>query len=448
MRIRLSKRELIFLEGGIALVCLFILAAIIYLIFAKGRDIDHQSPCMSHMRQLSLGLMMAAQDDNDVLPDANAWVQKTGVKDDKIFRCIDSGLKGTKKAPDYMYVAALIHGRHGLLSRRPVSDIQDTSLAAELVELVNPSKAGQTPYVSDAIKMSDGEYGYDVQTALIDKIALRRHDDGSIIAFVDGHIEYIKAHKFEFTMLMNSMTSNEPLAKPFIIDTLFSNMHAVCAEPTGSNPATAERVCTTEAFDAIFAMGEFIIIGRPKTSMKGTKGAIMTTDGNTGEFTFTGGGKVFPKNSAFPSWWDFSDTANLPRWVGDGPAKTAFPYTYNNCTGLFGGSGKRQLTTTLVFKAKVPAHTTKRIFMLNTGNGEAPSAATSILGITQTDAVGVTEDYHMTATGTPYGKDYNIPTDGWASASGVMLPLKNGYTYKITYHFNLTNGMVFPCFEL
>lgn len=110
-------------------------------------------------------------------------------------------------------MAAFIHNKHGLLSRRPLKKIKDAAKAPELVELKNPDMVGQTPYVSDEIKISAKSYGYDPQTALYDKIDRLRHDNGSVVAYVDGHVEYLKALKFPNSLLMNSMTAHEPIIK-------------------------------------------------------------------------------------------------------------------------------------------------------------------------------------------------------------------------------------------
>lgn len=80
--------------------------------------------------------------------------------------------------------------------------------------------------------------------------------------------------------------------------------------------------------------------------------------------------------------------------------------------------------------------------MLNTCNGKYTTGALNILGIEQTDTAGVTENLHITDIGERIGKDENNLHDGWTMARGVLLPLKNGYTYKITYRFELINRMV------
>lgn len=61
-----SKFQII-LETVLALLCLAILGAILYPVFAQDRG-SHRSACMSHMRQLALSTIMYGADNSDVLP--------------------------------------------------------------------------------------------------------------------------------------------------------------------------------------------------------------------------------------------------------------------------------------------------------------------------------------------------------------------------------------------
>ena len=198
----------------LAVLVVLILIGVTYT-YLTSRIVNHspQAKCMSNMRQLSLSLMMAAQDNKETYPSANEWIVKSGVTGDGIFDCPSSEFKGYRKSPDYMYVGAFFHNQHGLLSKRKLNSIKDTTLTPVLVELANPGKPGQTSYVSDASKMSDDHYGYNPQVALLNKIDRHRHAEGSIIAFADGHVEWLAANKFGMGLLKNAMTEHEPIIK-------------------------------------------------------------------------------------------------------------------------------------------------------------------------------------------------------------------------------------------
>ena len=212
----LPKRGISILE---VVVILVVIAVLVILILPEIRYFNHgdhenarQSKCMSNMRQLSLAMIMAAQDNNETMPAADEWIMKSGVTGDGIFDCPGNNFKGSIRTPDYMYVAAFFHNQHGLLSKHKLGDIKDTSLTPMLVELANPGKAGQTSYVSDAIEINPGIYRYDPWVALYHKIDRTRHGGSSIIAFVDGHVEFLAA-TFSNALFLNSMTAHEPILK-------------------------------------------------------------------------------------------------------------------------------------------------------------------------------------------------------------------------------------------
>ena len=209
----LPKRGISILEVVVILVCIVVVAAILFPVFAQHGDSGEVTQCIDNMKQLSSAFQMEAGNNNEMLPAANDWAVKLGLKS-KVFDCHKTTHIGTAIAPDYMYVAAFFHNQHGLLSRRKLGDIKDPTLAPMLVELANPGKSGQTAYVSDAIEVSPGKYAYDLKVALYNKIDRTRHNYGSNVAYVDGHVAALKATEFTEAILLNSMTAHEPVIKP------------------------------------------------------------------------------------------------------------------------------------------------------------------------------------------------------------------------------------------
>ena len=441
---RTRKQGFTLIELLVVIAIIAILAAILFPVFAKAREKARQAKCMSNLRQLSLAIMMAAQDNNETFPAANQWQNASGVVGDGIFDCPSTDFKGTKASPDYMFVGAFIQAHDGLLSNRALGEVKNTSEAPELVEMVDPGKVGQTAFVSDALPTGPYSSGYDPEAALYQKIDKSRHDGGSIVAFVDGHVEYLKANKFDNGILLNLMTSTEPLAKPAGMGALFFNMHMVV------NPATGES--TTEPFDYIFGMGDFVFLGRLIPTMTdGKTFAIITDGGNWTTAEMLDSGMTFPNAPGLPSWWDFSDPANQPRWVGNGITNYGDGPTFYGGWGhgVFGYFYKNgTITTSLIFKAKVATPINKRIIMMNYCGWNPCFGTCAIVGIIQTSPTGVVTDLDFIDSGKSSGKGNNPPVDGWSGASGVLLPLQNGYTYEIKYNLLLTNGKVFPCFEL
>ena len=212
MPIKFSKPGISVWEVIILFFCIVIVAVLLLPIFMfyHHREYSGGDTCLSNMKQLSTALIMEAQDNKDIFPIANKW--DSGVTD-KIFDCPTTTHKGTAIAPDYLYVAANFHNQNGLLSNRKMNDIKNTAEVPALVELANPGKPGQTAYVSDAIKISDDRYEYDPQFALMNKIDRFRHNGSSIVAFVDGHVNGLKASELNMALLRNAMSEHEPVIK-------------------------------------------------------------------------------------------------------------------------------------------------------------------------------------------------------------------------------------------
>ena len=190
-------------------ICIGVIAAISSQIFYREYSGSPQAKCMANMRQLGLAIQMAAQDGKEIFPAANEWMSKSGVQGDGIFDCPSSKFKGSKRSPEYLYMAAFFHNQHGLLSRRAMNDVKNMSEAPLLFELANKDTVALTPYVSDAIKIRANTYGYDPQTALLNKIARTRHGGGSIVTFVDGHIAFMMANEITISLLEKSRTAHE-----------------------------------------------------------------------------------------------------------------------------------------------------------------------------------------------------------------------------------------------
>ena len=442
---RTRKQGFTLIELLVVIAIIAILAAILFPVFAKAREKARQAKCMSNLRQLSLAIMMAAQDNSETFPAANQWQNASGVTGDGIFDCPSTDFKGTKATPDYMFVGAFIQAHDGLLSNRALGEVKNTSEAPELVEMVDPGKVGQTAFVSDALPTGPYSSGYDPEAALYQKIDKSRHDGGSIVAFVDGHVEYLKANKFDNGILLNLMTPTEPLAKPAGMGALFFNMHMVATPATGRN--------TTEPFDYLFGMGDFVALGRPQAKMTdGKTFSIITDGGNWTTAEMLDSGLTFPNAPGLPSWWDFSDPANQPRWVGTGISTGWQGWGFfgtgmgNGVCGYFQKNGT--ITTSLIFKARVASPINKRIIMMNYADGNPSFGTCAVVGIIQTSPTAVVTDLDFIDTGKSSGKGNNVYTDGWAGASGVLLPLQNGYTYEIKYNLLLTNGNVLPFIEL
>lgn len=100
--------------------------------------------------------------------------------------------------------------------------------------------------------------------------------------------------------------------------------------------------------------------------------------------------------------------------------------------------------TSFIFKAKVFQPINKRIIMLNMCNGNPSYGTANINGVLQTSSTGDVTDLQTVDAGKQSGRGNNCQYNGWSGASGWILPMLNGDTYKIKYRLDLTNGNCDP----
>lgn len=138
-----------------------LLAIILYPVFAKGREKGRQRSCLSHVKELSTGLMQYAQDYNEKYPPASNWNEslKTYVPDEYAFRC-----GSVKRAP-----AAYAMNKE--LSSAPLSGLRSPSETPGIYESI----PGVNKYGGPELLPVPG-----------------RHVEGNNIGFADGHAKWVK----------------------------------------------------------------------------------------------------------------------------------------------------------------------------------------------------------------------------------------------------------------
>jgi prepilin-type N-terminal cleavage/methylation domain-containing protein/prepilin-type processing-associated H-X9-DG protein len=143
------------IELLVVIAIIAILAAILFPVFAKAREKARQTKCLSNQRQIALSIMMYTQDNNEILPPANATTLTSSVSVPAgILVCPDS-----TNTNGYGY-------SYGL------------NLSA-LGAIITPE---QTPMTTDAASTDNViRFLADVAT---------RHNNGAIISYVDGHVAY------------------------------------------------------------------------------------------------------------------------------------------------------------------------------------------------------------------------------------------------------------------
>jgi prepilin-type processing-associated H-X9-DG protein len=171
-----------------------ILAAILFPVFARAREKAKQTSCLSNVKQLMLGVMMYAQDYDDMLcPGAwwyyggtsqMTWYRAIGpyLKNDQILRCPsipksflgygwnqnDFGYSGD---PDRGWCTCLSEIEH------PATSI----LLGDNMDLDNPARPGREVYL---YRRSGGEWPHDPPRLPA------RHNGGGNMGLCDGHAKW------------------------------------------------------------------------------------------------------------------------------------------------------------------------------------------------------------------------------------------------------------------
>jgi len=178
-----------------------LLAAILFPVFARAREKAQQSQCMSHQRQLAIGLMLYAQDHDEQLPLPASWQDATGLATDpKVFDCPGTSKKGTPSNPDYGMNAFLysVNPETGALENVPLGSIDAPSQIELTADLSDRTPTGATDGDPALRALKDRFRNPFPQTFTINgnlnvsTTLARRHSDGCIVSFLDGHVALLK----------------------------------------------------------------------------------------------------------------------------------------------------------------------------------------------------------------------------------------------------------------
>ncbi|MGM0493818.1 MAG: DUF1559 domain-containing protein [Armatimonadota bacterium] len=200
MKSRTSGFTLIELLVVIAIIA--ILAAILFPVFARAREKARQTSCMSNVKQLQLGILMYAQDFDEMLPteDYNYGLGGTDgdgswrgvvfpyVKNSQLFIC-----------PSHSPTSNVFDGSvadKGMNASYAINDLHQDSGAptpprgATLARVDDPSSViflVESTGADDDIGPASNEHGW---TPTSD--AFTRHNGGANYSFVDGHAKWLK----------------------------------------------------------------------------------------------------------------------------------------------------------------------------------------------------------------------------------------------------------------
>lgn len=182
------------IELLVVIAIIFILASILFPVFARARENARRSSCSSNLKQVGLGIMQYTQDYDEKFPlyyrgDGVGWGDSVQayLKSNQLFKCPSSSDANAES--DYAYNLGL-----GYLAATPAAPIS-------LAQLTQPSLTVMVMDMLPGFKRnwSAGD-GYDVCpvstcTAGLAKLAdgANRHLDGGNWVFTDGHVKWYKA---------------------------------------------------------------------------------------------------------------------------------------------------------------------------------------------------------------------------------------------------------------
>jgi prepilin-type N-terminal cleavage/methylation domain-containing protein/prepilin-type processing-associated H-X9-DG protein len=177
MRKLSARRGFTLIELLVVIAIIAILAAILFPVFAKAREKARQTQCLSNQRQIVLALQMYAQDNSEMLPKAVGWTSELGMSGN-VLRCPDS--KHNSSA-DYLFLGGTTGTVDTLLSGQPLGNFSDPTTIPTFID--------RNPLASDIYVTEANPGVMDVTNDLLGSIGTP-HDNGAIVAFLDGHVIY------------------------------------------------------------------------------------------------------------------------------------------------------------------------------------------------------------------------------------------------------------------
>jgi prepilin-type N-terminal cleavage/methylation domain-containing protein/prepilin-type processing-associated H-X9-DG protein len=189
------RRGFTLIELLVVIAIIAILAAILFPVFARAREKARQTSCLNNVKQLALGMMMYAQDYDEILPryadracraapadSRSEWFDVIApyVKNDQIFKCPSAPAVAYSIGVNYSH----IHTCGG--PTYPGTALAQIKLPAETMSL-SDSLQGYLVYCRVCYP-SGPRAGEETN-----RVPTDRHNDGSNVGFCDGHAKWKKA---------------------------------------------------------------------------------------------------------------------------------------------------------------------------------------------------------------------------------------------------------------
>jgi prepilin-type N-terminal cleavage/methylation domain len=202
------NRGFTLVELLVVITIISILAAILFPVFARVRENARRSSCVSNLKQLALGLMMYAQDNDGGLPaystpraDGTAnptWAKLylptiDYVKSDQMYRC--------PSAPTYAFPSSHIYGaQYGYTWANGTAtnwaglkaNYAGTSFIDVVPDPVRTCLLGDGWADFNSTAPGQGAHQFRPTTTTWNGLRPDAHLEGANYAFVDGHVKWLK----------------------------------------------------------------------------------------------------------------------------------------------------------------------------------------------------------------------------------------------------------------
>jgi prepilin-type N-terminal cleavage/methylation domain-containing protein/prepilin-type processing-associated H-X9-DG protein len=196
-----QKRGFTLIELLVVIAIISVLAAILFPVFAKAREKARQISCSSNEKQLALGVLMYAQDNDEALPptqagDGTLWpgLVNSYVKSDQVRVCPDdSGATNSYGLNELNFVDLTDPQHPPIQTLAAFQTPSDTVMLGEVgTGLLGNLSDVQTPRVN-AFKLTAPDVGLNDNA---DARPSARHTERANIAWMDGHVKAFRLEQF------------------------------------------------------------------------------------------------------------------------------------------------------------------------------------------------------------------------------------------------------------
>ncbi|MBC7287953.1 MAG: DUF1559 domain-containing protein [Armatimonadetes bacterium] len=200
----MSRTGFTLIELLVVIAIIAILAAILFPVFARAREKARQASCESNLKQISLAILMYAQDYDERLPDhcgqktANCWAVSIYpyVKNAQLFACPSYGASNTMgiwrdyaNGPSHSFNPPIprSYGWNLMIDCRKIAQIDRP---AQVVMVADSDGRGWIAPMHSCIGFTD--LGATAGCATKYAGMQDRHNEGMVLGFLDGHVKWYR----------------------------------------------------------------------------------------------------------------------------------------------------------------------------------------------------------------------------------------------------------------